>query len=325
MRTGPATESTKRGVLGTVRRGIVKTAFAEPVSLDGKTMLVTGAARGSLGFETARVLASWGASVVVTTRSDTGSIVSSLKRALGSETARVDGHPRDLADRTSVSTFARWMSKTYPELDVLVNNAGVHLDLLSRWKEPRLTDDGFETQWRINYLGTAQLTHELLPLLLERARAPGEARIVNVSSHLHERGANADLFGPTRPYSSWNAYGNSKLALVHMANELQRRYGSAGVSAYSLHPGSVYTNVAARGLEDAPSLVKLRNTLSPIEAFFLKSPLEGAQTQIHCATRSHLPGGFYYQECEPIAPSDDSTDVDVAERLWDETLAWVDG
>jgi hypothetical protein len=108
-----------------------------------------------------------------------------------------------------------------------------------------------------------------------------------------------------------------------MANELERRHGGLGVHAYSLHPGSVYTNVAARGLEDAPGLVRLRNSLSPIEAFFLKSPFEGAQTQIHCATSPRLSGGLYYEECQPTEPSADAEDAEVSKRLWDETLAWV--
>jgi NAD(P)-dependent dehydrogenase (short-subunit alcohol dehydrogenase family) len=307
-----------------VRNRLVKTVFAEPVSLYGKTAIVTGAALGSLGFETARVLASWGATVIVTVRADTGPVVSALKRLLGAETPSIDGHPLDLAHRESVAEFVGWVRSTHPNIDVLVNNAGVHLDLVSRWKEPKLTSDGFETHWRINYLGTAHLTHQLLPVLLGRAQTTGDARVVNVSSHLHERGANADLFGATRKYSSWNAYGNSKLALVHMANELERRHGEAGLRAYSLHPGSVCTNVAARGLEDIPRLMKLRNALIPIESFFLKSPLEGAQTQVHCASRPGLCGGLYYQECEPIAPSEDSENAEVASRLWDTTVDWIE-
>jgi NAD(P)-dependent dehydrogenase (short-subunit alcohol dehydrogenase family) len=287
-------------------------------------MVVTGAAVGSLGYETARVLAAWGANVIVTTRSDPASIVARISDTLRPGSGRVQGQPLDLSERASVDRFADWLDRVHPGLDALVNNAGAHLDLLSRWTEPRMSTDGFEAQWRINYLGTAHLTRRLLPALLRRAGAAGEARVVNVSSHLHERGANADLFGATRPYESWNAYGNSKLALIHMANELQRRYGPDGLRAYSLHPGSVYTNVAARGLEEAPTLVRLREVLAPIEAFFLKSPLEGAQTQVHCATCEGLPGGLYYQECEPINPSPDALDEAVAARLWDETTAWVD-
>lgn len=316
-----------RGPLAAIRRRLVKTAFAEPVDLHGKTMVVTGAAEGSLGFETARMLARWGALVAVTTRAETDAVVVALQETLDQDAAaRVDGHPLDLSNRASVAEFANWVNATYPDgIDVLVNNAGVHLDLLSRWREPRLSEDGHELQWRINYLGTMQLTEALLPALARRARATGDARIVNVVSHLHKRGANTDLFGATRPYESWNAYGNSKLALIHATNELQRRYADAGLQAYCLHPGAVCTNVAARGLEEAPALQSLRNALLSVESFFLKTPKEGAQTQVYCATHPRLPGGLYYQECEPLEPSRECQDSEVAGRLWDETLCWVRG
>lgn len=316
-----------RTPLAAFRRQLVKTVFAEPVDLHGKTMVVTGAAEGSLGFETSRILAGWGASVAVTTRADTGAVVAVLQDTLEHDAAaRLQGHPLDLTDRASVAGFANWVNATYPAgIDVLVNNAGVHLDLLSRWKEPQLSEDGHELQWRINYLGTMQLTNALLPALEKRANATGDARIVNVVSHLHKRGANSDLFGATRPYESWNAYGNSKLALMHATNELQRRYAEAGLQAYCLHPGAVCTNVAARGLEEVPALKSLRNALLSVESFFLKTPEEGAQTQVHCATHPGLPGGLYYQECEPLEPSAECQDSEVAGRLWDETLRWVQG
>ena len=284
--------------------------------------------------------------MAVTTRARTDALVTALRETLeGDAAARVQGHPLDLSNRTSVAAFADWVNATYPGgIDVLVNNAGVHLDLLSRWKEPHLSEDGYELQWRINYLGTMQLTHALLPALDKRAKATGDeawlyhnirgaffpaetgdARIVNVVSHLHERGANGDLFGATRTYESWNAYGNSKLALMHATYELQRRYADSGLQAYCLHPGAVCTNVAARGLEDVPALANLRNALLSVESFFLKTPEEGAQTQVHCATHPGLPGGLYYQECEPHEPSAECQDSEVARRLWDETERWVRG
>jgi len=81
--------------------------------------------------------------------------------------------------------FVRWFVATHGDrLDVLINNAGINLDLLSRWKEPRLTDDGFEIQWRTNYLGSAHLTHLLLPLLERTGKTTGDARVLNVVAHL---------------------------------------------------------------------------------------------------------------------------------------------
>jgi NAD(P)-dependent dehydrogenase (short-subunit alcohol dehydrogenase family) len=302
---------------------------AEPVDLSGKTFIVTGASPGSLGFETARTVANWGARVVATTRSKPEAAAEVLRASLPQHEARsrIQVHALDLSLRDSVEGFVRWFLDIYgDELDVLVNNAGIHLDLLARWKVPRLSDDDFEIQWRTNYLGTAHLTQRLLPALENSGRRTRDARIVNVVSHLHEKGSNADLFGPTRPYSSWTAYGNSKLALVHMTTELQRRYASRSfVRAYCVHPGSVFTNVASRGLAGTGLVERARDALGPVEAFFLKTPNEGAQTQIHCATHPQLEGGLYYRDCDVSDPSDDAADAEVAARLWTATDAWIAG
>ena len=310
-----------------IRARFVRTAYAEPVDITGKTMIVTGASPGSLGFETARTLASWGASVVITTRSNPDVAVEALRARLQHAEARqrVYAHELDLSYSDSVASFVRWFVENHGDrLDALINNAGIHLDLLSRWKEPRLTEDGFEIHWRTNYLGSAHITHLLLPLLEKTGKATGDSRVVNVVSHLHVKGSNDDLFGRTRPYDSWAAYGNSKLALMHMTRELQRRYAERShLQAYCLHPGSVFTKVADKGLEGTGMIEKARNALSPVEAFFLKTPEEGAQTQIHCATYPRLPGGLYYQECQAADAGTDVEDTEVAARLWVETETWV--
>ena len=216
---------------------------------DRRVYLVTGAGPGSLGEATAAQLRAHGR--VITTRR-TG-------------TPSADFHPLDLADIDSVTAFSNWLVTSTDRLDVLVNNAGVHLDLRSKWRAPQLVD-GYEVHWRTNYLGTAHLTRLLRPLLLRTAKTHGEARVVYVVSQLHERGRNEWLFDHITPYNSWAAYGTSKLALVHEAAELERRYGSRGLHGYSLHPGSVYTRVADRGLETAPVLARLRKLAAPARA-----------------------------------------------------------
>ncbi|MCW2795447.1 SDR family NAD(P)-dependent oxidoreductase, partial [Nocardioides sp.] len=210
--------------------------------MSGQTALVTGVGAGSLGEATAAQLRDLGFRVLTSTRTC-------------SETTTT--HPLELASTASVAAFAAWVARSTERLDVLVNNAGVHLDLRSKWSSPQLVD-GHEIHWRTNYLGTAHLARLLLPLLVATASSVGEARVVNVVSKLHARGRNDALFGELTPYDSWAAYGTSKLALVHEAAEIERRYGSSGVHGYSLHPGSVFTHVADRGLETAPVLGRLR-------------------------------------------------------------------
>jgi NAD(P)-dependent dehydrogenase (short-subunit alcohol dehydrogenase family) len=285
---------------------------AERIDLSGRTVVVTGASPGSLGFATAAALADWGARVVITTRSATDEAVG----ALASAGRQVSGHPLELTDAASVRRFADWYTAGHGEgLDVLVNNAGIHLDLRNTWKAPQLLD-GHEIHWRTNYLGTMQLTHALLPILL----AAGDPRVVTVVSKLHARGRNEFLFAPVEPYNSWDAYGTSKLALIHAMNQLTRRY--EGVAAYSLHPGSVYSHIADRGLEGHRVLSALRRVAAPVERRMLLSPEEGAQTTLHCATAADLPSG-YYRDCKPAEPSLASRDAHAAEQLWAATAAWL--
>jgi len=305
-----------------LHRLLLRPVFAAPRRLDGLKTIVTGAAPGSIGFETARILGRWGAQVCVTTRSDPQAMVAAL-RAAGA--AAVEGHALDLSRRDSVRAFAGWYLERHGgRLDVLVNNAGVHLDLLSQWRQPQLTPDGEEIHWRTNYLGTMDLTRQLLPALLDTARAQGQARLVNVVSMLHARGGNAGLFAPQPRYNSWVAYGLSKLALIHATAELQRRHAAQGLRAYCLHPGAVYTNIAGKGLAGNPFIEAARHALAPVERFFLLTAEEGAQTQLHCATAPDAAGGLYYRNCRPAPPSADAQDAAVAARLWQRTQAWLE-
>lgn len=310
------------GIYQALRGVIVKAPFAEQQDLHGKTAIVTGCAQGSIGFETARTLALWGAKVIVTTRSNTEKLVDILRAATNG--AQVDGHALEITSAESVAGFAAWFGEHYGEkLDILVNNVGVHLDLLSQWKEPHLSADGFEIQWRTNYLGVMHLTHLLLPLLQATGRKTGDARIVNVASQMHGKGYNAGLFDGY-PYNSWTAYGMSKLAIVHATFEIQRRFAKTDhVQAYCLHPGAVFTNIADKGLAGNNVLQTVRRALSPLEKFMLLTPEEGAQTSVYCATNPAAVGGRYYQQCQPCAACADSNDTAVAARLWDETEQWV--
>ena len=308
--------------LAALRQRLLRPPRATAVDLSGRRIVVTGASAGSIGYETARALAAWGAQVTVTTRGKPEALA-----ALLSPAGRVDALALDLADAGSVGTFvARYRERHGDRLDVLINNAGVHLDLLSQWKQPQLSADGHEIQWRTNYLGTMQLTHRLLPLLLHSAAAAGSdgARVVNVVSQLHARGRNDQLFECTRPYHSWDAYGLSKLALVHASFELQRLYAERGLQSYCLHPGAVLTDIASKGLAGNPGIEAVRKALRPIEAFFLLTPEEGAQTSLYCATHPHLPGGRYFRACAAAAASADAGDAAVAARLWQTTAAWID-
>jgi NAD(P)-dependent dehydrogenase (short-subunit alcohol dehydrogenase family) len=278
------------------------------VSQETEVAVVTGVGPGSLGEATASALRERGFRVLTSTRSCPST---------------ADTHPLELTSRTSVDEFARWVLGCTDRLDVLVNNAGVHLDLRSSWREPHLVD-GAEVHWRTNYLGTAQLTRLLIPLLLATSAAHGEARVVNVVSKLHARGRNDGLDGHLTPYDSWTAYGTSKLALVHEAREIERRYGARGLHGYCVHPGSVFTRIADRGLETAPVLARLRKLAAPLERRALSTPADGARTVVFCATSPDAEPGGYHRAGAAATPSEDALDDEAGRILWENTTRWVE-
>jgi retinol dehydrogenase-12 len=313
-----------------LRKPFLSMPVAARVDLSDKHVIVTGCSRGSLGFATAKQLASWGATVIVTTRRGTKDVVAALNDELAQNNlpGKVDGHVLDLSRATSVNEFSQWYERFYgSRLDALINNAGIHLDLMSEWKEPRMSQDGVEIQWRTNYLGTVHLTHNLLPLLQKTGQDMGEARVVNVVSQLHNRGTNELLFKTERPYESWQAYGLSKLGLMHFTSELHKRFSQTdNLSGFSVHPGGrsgAYTNVASKGLEGHAAIELIRRLAAPLERLFLATAEEGAQSQIYCATAPEAMSGAYYVNCLVVRSSLDSLDKDAASRLWEQTQSWV--
>lgn len=262
--------------------------------------------------------------MIVTTRSGNVAIADALAKDSDAPLSRLCVLALDLCDTDSVTGFVEQVQKRFPDgLDALINNAGIHLDLMSKWNEPQLTTDGFELHWRTNYLGTLQLTHGLLDELLKRAQSVGNARIVNVVSMLHSRGSNAQLNTGAQPYNSWVAYGLSKLALIHFTYELQRRFGDQGLDAYCLHPGAVNTPVGVKGMATSPLIQTLVKAMSPLQSLFMLSPEEGAQTQVMCATEPGLQGGRYFRDCKVANASEDTKDDAVAAQLWEEGLSWL--
>src|SRR6267154_4881443 len=212
---------------------------AEIPSQLGRTAVVTGAT-GGLGYETALALAKAGAEIILTGRDNAKghSAIDKISRELTD--ARVSYQHLDLASLASIADFAQRMGAR-PSLDLLINNAGV-MALPRR----QVTADGFEMQLGTNHLGHFALTARLLPLL-RLASAP---RVVSVSSLAHRTGSIdfGDLQGE-RHYSPWKAYGQSKLACLMFALELQRRSDAAGwkVTSIASHPGFARTNLFSSG------------------------------------------------------------------------------
>src|SRR3989440_2259823 len=243
----------------------------------GRLAVVTGANTG-LGFETARVLAARGASVVLAVR-DTDKGKRAAARIAGTAPgADVMVQPLDLASLESVRAAAGELRARHPRIDLLINNAGV------MFPPKQATGDGFELQFGTNHLGPFALTGLLLEQMLP---VPG-SRVVTVSSLAHRIRAriNFDDLQSERSYRRVAAYGQSKLANLMFTYELQRRLSGAGTTiALAAHPGLANTELT-------------RNT-PPIAAFFYARVMSqqaamGALPILRAATDPGVLGGQYY-------------------------------
>src|SRR5690606_13985140 len=155
----------------------------------------------------------------------------------------------DLSDLGSVRDFAEQVKGKMGSLDLLINNAGVMVPPFTK------TKDGIELQFASNHLGHFALTGRLLPLLL---KAPA-SRIVTLSSLAH-RGAAIDFdnLDGSKGYKGMKFYGQSKLANLMFAQELDKRLKQHGLSTISIacHPGISATNLFKFGKREAPRIFK---------------------------------------------------------------------
>ncbi|RZN27701.1 SDR family oxidoreductase [Bradyrhizobium sp. Leo121] len=249
-----------------------------------KTAVITGAT-GGLGYETALALAGAGATVVLTGRNDSKGRHALERIRAQYPKADVSYETLDLASLASVADFAGRFAISRPSVDLLINNAGV-MALPKR----RTTQDGFEMQLGINYLGHYALTARLLPQL-RRALKP---RVVNLSSLAHRSGAIdfADLQAE-RSYRPWRAYCQSKLAMLIFALELQRRSDAAGwgLMSNAAHPGYARTDLIPNG----PGTRSLSSYFSRLlQPYASQSAAAGALPTLFAATSPAAePGGYY--------------------------------
>jgi NAD(P)-dependent dehydrogenase (short-subunit alcohol dehydrogenase family) len=278
----------------------------------GRTAVITGANSG-LGLVAAGALAGAGAEVVLACRNiEKGKVAVASIRA-GVPAASLALEELDLSSLASVRAFGERFGATHEGLDLLINNAGVMAP------PRRETADGFELQLGTNHLGHFALTG----LLLGRMRGRADARVVTVSSTAHKMGRiNFDNLQGRRRYFRWSAYGQSKLANVLFAGELDKRLRAAGSGVKSLaaHPGYASTNLQTA----APPLID-RTVMRVTNLLVGQSPEMGALPELYAATRPNLdgglfigPDGFEEQRGYPkvVRPVRAGRDEATAARLW---------
>ena len=269
----------------------------------GRTVIVTGANSG-LGFHAARELAQRGAAVVLAVRN-----VAKGEEAARGITAGVEVRQLDLADLDSVRRFAdAWDGP----LDLLVNNAGIMAPPYAK------TAQGFESQFGTNHLGHFALTGLMLRFLL-RAERP---RVVTLSSVAHRMGKiRFDDLQSERKYQAWRAYGQSKLANLLFAFELQRRADATGANLTSVaaHPGYSATNLQKGTSSKLQDLAMI-----PANKLLAQSAEAGALPTLFAAVEP-LPGAAFAGPGGPgeirgapklVDASDAAKDAQTAAALW---------
>lgn len=285
--------------------------------LDGKLAIVTGANSG-LGYETALALAGAGAETIVAARNREKGEAAAARIRAAHPAAKVRFEPLDLGSLASVAAFAERIGAAHDRLDILINNAGV-MALPAR----ETTEDGFERQVGVNFLGHFALTAQLMPLL----RKANGARVVQLSSLAHKRrgGLDFDNLQGERDYQPWQAYSFSKLAMLMFALELHHRSHTSGwgIASMAAHPGWARSELIGNGMGKSLG-ARLAGQLFPLVA---QSTAAGALPTLYAATAPEAESGGY---CGPQGRGErrgppgpawmtaEARDEAAARRLWEE-------
>ncbi|XP_050738270.1 retinol dehydrogenase 12-like [Eriocheir sinensis] len=282
-------------------------------SMAGKTVIITGGTAG-IGKETARDLLWRSARVVLACRNlEKGARVAGELRAEVGSVGEVVVRRLDTSDLTSVRTFAKEVLDTEKAIHVLINNAG-----RASPEKREVTEDGLEMTMATNHFGHFLLTN----LLLGRLKESAPSRVVNVSSMGHRWASKFDVNDLTlsSPYDPPQAYFISKLCNVLFTRELADRLAGTGVTANSLHPGAVNTNIL-----NSLSFSFTSALFSLFLIVFGKDAALGAQTSIHLAVSEEVEGltGIYFGDCKEEVPSKLARRKDLATALWEASVKAV--
>lgn len=272
--------------------------------MKGKNILITGGTSG-IGFETAKAIAAKGANVFIVGRDKarTEQAVKDLVAATGND--HIKYFLANFSSLKSVRELATRVKNETPVLDVLVNNAG------GVFPEFKLNEDGLEMTIATNHFAYFLLTNLLLDLI-KKAEA---GRIVNVASDSHYQGKlDFESFTADKGYFIMKAYGQSKLANVLFTQELAERLKGTNVTANSLHPGVVKTNIGNKSANWYSGLAwTLFSRLGGI------SVEDGAKTSVYLATSPEVSGvtGKYFTKCKQKEPSKLTFDKALQKKLWE--------
>ncbi|SDR32216.1 oxidoreductase [Pseudovibrio sp. Tun.PSC04-5.I4] len=287
-------------------------------SLEGKLYVITGGNSG-IGFEAARMLSEAGGDVVIACR-NTEKGTAAQKALQARSKSKIGLVHLDLSDLTSVRRAAEFVLPRYTRIDGLINNAGI-------MQTPQLKSvDGYELQLATNHLG-----HFLWAGLLKPNVEAAEGRFVIVASLVHKMGKiNFDDLMLRKSYAPMRAYGQSKLATLMFALELQRRLTEAGSKSFVAagHPGYSATHLQSTG----PTGL-MNQAYKVMNKFFAQPAMKGAlPTVLAAAGLEAEPGGYYgpQKRMETVGPVGEAQIAshalrpEVARKLWGESEWLVD-
>lgn len=266
-----------------------------------KTFIVTGGNTG-IGKAIAQALAAKQAHVVIVSRDPQkgAQTVADIQKAADHD--KVDLVVGDLGSILSTQQLADTLLERFPDIAVLINNAGV-------WPLKRqLNEDQLETAFMVNHLAPFILSNRLLPRL--KANAP--ARIVNVNAGLYVNGkVDLDKTPYGQDFSRMGTYANTKLCNVLFTRELSKRIEGSGVTVNAVHPGVIRTNLGeTSGIMGALLRLVKRSW---------DTPEAGAKAPVWLAASPDVDGvnGQYFNLQEVTEVNDRAKDAELGQKLWD--------
>jgi len=265
--------------------------------LSGKVAVVTGCSNG-IGVETVRALHATGATVFATARkrATLAEKMNEILESMPENKAPIISVVIDQESLESVREGAKEIiEKSGGKVNLLICNAGVMATPEGK------TKDGYETQFGVCHLSHFLLFNLLKDALLNGTTPEFHSRVVVVSSIGHRRASvylDDYSFEKTK-YDPWLAYGQAKTANIWMANEIERRYGSQGLHAFSLQPGGIFTGLDKHIPNNSREVYQ-----NPGINSYMKSIPQGAATSVWAAVSKELEGkgGKWLSNCEEPGP-----------------------
>ncbi|KAJ5785246.1 uncharacterized protein N7503_010458 [Penicillium pulvis] len=296
-------------------------------NLVNKVIVITGVSSG-IGIETVRALATTGARLFLTARD-----LSKAKTALGDifDATKMELVHMDQASLDSVRAAAAAILSKTDQITILVTNAAI-----MAVQDRQLTENNYELQFATNHLSHFLFFNLLKPSLLAGSSAGFQSRVVVVSAAAHRvvtLNDSENYHFQKGGYSPWAAYGQSKLANTYMANEIERRYGSSGLHATSLHPGLIATGLSQHLSEQEIGAMLQNKFMLKMQ----KSVEQGAATTVWAAVSKELEGkgGLYLNDCAVAERGEDdgipalgmtsssTYNPEEEARLWKDSLEMV--